>query len=426
MKYKKNILLVRSGYPSKEFVLKRLQELGYFVVVLDSKKTAPKRLVNDWIIANIEDEADCVAKIKEYTKKNKKKIHGILTFWDEAVLLNSYLANYFKLPGRNSYASTQEIKNKYYFRQISRQYKYPAPKSALLRNMADLEKAASKLKFPVVVKPIYGAASAFVVKADNKTELKKYFRFIKKNIHDFWLAPEWENMELYVEEYIDGNEVDIDILMQNGKIKFWSITDNFQTAEPFFIETGWQLPSALGQNQKEELVNMAEKILKGFRIKNGCIHFEAKLSSKGAMPIEINLRMGGDEVFHFIKEVWNVDMVENAAKIATGRKIKKIIRKKPNTFLTSYDFIPETDGIVSRVKIAEKLSTDINLHMLSVSSEIGDLVSLPPKGYDYHGWVSAKGRTAEESAENLRNILKQISFKVKPVSLKALQNFKQI
>lgn len=424
MRYKKNILVVRSGYPSKEFVLKRLQELGYFVIVLDTKKTAPKRLVNDWIIADISDEADCVLKIKEYMSNSKEKIHGVLTFWDEAVLLTAYLANYFKLPGRNSYGGTQEIKNKYYFRQISRQFKYPSPKSALLRNLSDLEKASIKLKFPVVVKPIYGAASAFVVKANNKTELRKYFRFIKKNINDFWLAPEWENMELYVEEYIDGNEVDIDILMQDGKIKFWSVTDNFQTAEPFFIETGWQLPSSLADSQKEELITMASKILKGFHIKNGCIHFEAKLSSKGPMPIEINLRMGGDEVFHFVKEVWSVDLIENAAKIATGRKVRIIKNKKPNTFLTSYDFIPSNEGIVSKINIPNKIFKNSNLHMLSISSEIGDLVSLPPKGYDYHGWISAKGKTTEESLENLQNILKFISFKVKPITRPSYQNFK--
>ena len=61
------------------------------------------------------------------------------------------------------------------------------------------------------------------------------------------------------------------------------------------------------------LVAMAEEMLERFGVEDGCIHFEAKYSSRGPVPIEINQRMGGDEVYDFIRIAWGVDLVENAA-----------------------------------------------------------------------------------------------------------------
>ena len=52
---------------------------------------------------------------------------------------------------------------------------------------------------------------------------------------------------------------------------------------------------------------MAEDTLEKLGIFNGCIHYEAKSTKKGPMPLEVNLRMGGDYVYSYTKSAWNVD-----------------------------------------------------------------------------------------------------------------------
>jgi hypothetical protein len=49
-----------------------------------------------------------------------------------------------------------------------------------------------------------------------------------------------DNMSLIVEEYISGHEIDIDIILQNNKVKFISISDNTPPIEPYFFEKGNQ------------------------------------------------------------------------------------------------------------------------------------------------------------------------------------------
>ena len=45
-------------------------------------------------------------------------------------------------------------------------------------------------------------------------------------------------MNFLVEEYYEGLEIDMDILIQNDKVKFFGISDNFPAPEPAFYEQG--------------------------------------------------------------------------------------------------------------------------------------------------------------------------------------------
>ena len=41
-----------------------------------------------------------------------------------------------------------------------------------------------------------------------------------------------------MEEYLDGPEVDVDLIMSEGEAVYGAVTDNWPTVEPYFLETG--------------------------------------------------------------------------------------------------------------------------------------------------------------------------------------------
>lgn len=183
---KKRLLLVRSGYPAKEFVLKKLKELGYFLIVLDSSKTCPDELVDEWIISDLKDEEATVAKVVDYIKNPKKRIDGVITFWEEVTLLVSKISEELNLVGI-PFQSAVMMKNKYQFREFCHKNNLPSPKDALLQSEKDIPEIAKKLTFPVVVKPIYGACSAFVIRVEDQNGLEKAYMDINKYISSFGL-----------------------------------------------------------------------------------------------------------------------------------------------------------------------------------------------------------------------------------------------
>ena len=57
-----------------------------------------------------------------------------------------------------------------------------------------------------------------------------------------------------LEEYLDGPEVDVDLVFSEGQAVYGAITDNWPTVEPYFNETGSNCPIILQTNQKNELM----------------------------------------------------------------------------------------------------------------------------------------------------------------------------
>jgi hypothetical protein len=53
----------------------------------------------------------------------------------------------------------------------------------------------------------------------------------------------FKNMDILIEEYYDGYDIDIEVLIQNNKIKFIAISDNFPPIEPWFVEQGKKKPT---------------------------------------------------------------------------------------------------------------------------------------------------------------------------------------
>lgn len=377
----KTILLINGMSVNKMFILKRIKKLGVKIICLDRNiKDFAKPFVDKWLVSDLNNYSASLAVVEEFIKKGNK-IDGVITFWEECVMLVSKIAEKYHFPGI-PFSASRIIKNKYLFRMACLKKDIPAPASYLLRNKRDLNYVKKNFNFPIIVKPIYGASSAFVIKIDKSNKLDEGYNYVKKNVHSFWLAPEWESLEIVAEEYIDGKEVDIDVLVQNGEIRYYTINDNKRTKEPFFVELGQWSPSILSKKAQSALYDMAKDSLKKLKVTNGCVHFEAKYGSHGAVPIEINLRMGGGHVYLFSKNVWGVDLVENAVKICLGFlvKIKKPV--KPRMYLVGGQLLPNKTGLITEININKNLKKQPYFVSMYFEKKVGDMFLCPPNGYD--------------------------------------------
>ncbi len=410
----KTILLVHSGSESKYFIANVLKKMGLRVICLNREKVeALDNSVDHWILSELNDHKESIEAVKEFLKENKKiKIDGVITFWDECVLLTSKLVDTFNLIGI-PYHIAEKAKNKYFFREFCNANNIPAPRHMRISGGKDIPLIEKHLSYPLVIKPVYGAVSAFVVKVKDRAELEETYEYIKNNIKSYWLAAEWETLELLVEEYIDGDEVDVDIILQNGKVKFYSIADNFnKSKDKFFVDNGQAIPSGLPEPDQEALLSLAEETVEKLGIQNGIIHFEAKSTKNGPVPIEINLRMGGDYIHAYIKDSWGVDMVEYAAKIALGEYIKIQKPEFPFRYIMGWDFQVESSGILVELDISPELKTKKYLHKMSIGKEIGDVILRPPEGYDGLGWITVYGDNLLDAQDNLKEALELIQYKV--------------
>lgn len=409
----KTILLVNTGSTHKRHVLKRLKQLGLNVIALNPEKNWAQPYVDEWIITNNYDHALALRDLDIFIQSHPKiKIDGVITFWEDDVLLTSKIVDKYGFIGIPLNIA-QEVRNKLSFRSFCANNNLPFPKFKAIKNDSDLNEVVKTFKFPLVIKPAFGSQSNYVVKITNKQELKNTYNYIKDNLSTNIESALNDGTEVFIEEYIEGDEVDVDILLQNGKVKFAVVSDNFdKTLDEFFIDMGQSAPSSLSPNTQQKLIEMCEDTLEKLGVFNGCIHYEAKATKNGPVPIEVNLRMGGDYVWSYIKDAWDVDLIENAVKIALGDLIKFPKRMEPKKYVIGWDLHPEESGILAELDISDEFEQLPFLEDLTMYKQVGEAVLVPPEATETIGWLTVSGENFLDAQDNLQNALEQLSFKV--------------
>lgn len=87
----KKILVINAGSSQKNHVFKRLSELEYHITVLNPYVLDDiVSYVDDWIISDLNDISRSLKNIIDH--HSKKHFDGMLTFWEEDVLLTAQAA----------------------------------------------------------------------------------------------------------------------------------------------------------------------------------------------------------------------------------------------------------------------------------------------------------------------------------------------
>ena len=408
----KTILVINTGPIKKKFIFQRLKKLGLNVIVLHKEKNWVNPYVTSWILADTTNHSESIRALESFITNNRDiQIDGVITFWEDDVLLTSKIVDKFNFIGI-PFSVAKKARNKFLFREFCQEQWIKTPRHKLIRSIRDIKAIISDFDFPLVIKPAYGAESAFVVKVDTPDELVDTYNYIKRNMSTNIMSALSDGMDLFVEDYIDGDEVDIEILLQNGKIKFYSIADNDITSGPFFIETGQAIPSSLPDRNQLELVQMTEETLEKLGIFNGCIHYEAKITKNGPVPLEVNLRMGGDEIWSSVKGVWGVDLIEGAVKISLGIYLRNEKEEHPKKYISGFYFLSDSSGLVSKQQVDPEIKKQKYLVELHFFKQVGEPVLVPPEGFEYIGEITVSGDNLIDAQDNLNDAKRYIQYEV--------------
>ncbi|MBI5211471.1 MAG: ATP-grasp domain-containing protein [Elusimicrobia bacterium] len=404
-----SLLLISSQNPTKRFIYQRLKALGVRILLLAPESTWVSRYADLLITADTLDLTECLATVEGALKEHP--VDGCLTFWEEAVPLAGALCEKFGWHG-NTQQAALNARNKLLTRKcleaagLSRY----SPDWAQIKNLKDLERETKRIGFPLVLKPAWGERSQFVVRLDDLQEAKNAFEYIRANMTPVFDHIYSYGTEILAEGYLSGAEVDLDVVLQDGEIRFYAFNDNFPTKEPFFIETGDAMPSRHEDSDLQAVLEMAKKAIPALGLKNGAIHVEAKICAEGPKLLEINARMGGDYLYDWINTVWGVDLIEESAKIAAGIPCRIKRPKEPLVHLVGNYIIPPSSGVISGLATPEK--DPARIHDITLLKEPGDPVLVPPEGFETIGWVVGKGGTYAEAEENLETAMRGVLAKI--------------
>lgn len=360
------------------------------------------RIADDRILMSTKDVEGMVREAKRYAQSHS--IHGVVTAGTDASMTVAAVANSLDLPGIR-FIDAEACSNKVKMRRRLKDHGVPIPNFAPVWNIQDARDALDFLKFPLVIKPADNMGARGVIKVENREELQAAFKHAKK------FCP---TGELILEEYMVGPEVSVDALSFNGKFRITGIADRIIEREPYFIEVGHNMPSALDSETLAEVERVMFSAMKALGITLGAGKGDIKITPDGVKVGEVAARLSGGFMSAFTYPLsTGVNLNRAAIMIAMGEEpdnldpvfhrvsIERSIIVKPGKLLS-----------VSGIEETKRID---GVNELFLQSQVGDLIKEPTNNIEKTGHVIITRDSLEECESVFRKVNDTLQFIVDDV-----------
>ncbi len=376
----KRLMIVGASVLQLPGILKA-KEMGLYVGVADYNPNAIGiQYADEFFNASTMDE-DAVLKAAEQFRPD-----GIMTLATDMPMRG--VAKVSERLGLHSISYTTAVKATDKFEMIKafKEHDVPSPWYYLVRSIEDLKALEGQVRFPCIIKPTDNAGSHGVAKVDSFPELLSSYEYS----HEYS-----RHGNVIVEEYLEGPEVSVEVMVVSGKVHILQITDKLTTGSPFFVELGHSQPSSLSPEIQKQIRDVASAACLAVGIDQGPAHVEMKVTSRGPVMIELGARMGGDNITtHLVPLSTGIDMVKATIQVALG--------EEPDITPTLHcgsaiRYFEAPLGVIKSISGIEEARLVPGVKQITFTKDVGE-ESVPIHcSNDRLGFVISQGKTASEA-----------------------------
>ena len=255
--------------------------------------------------------------------------------------------------------------------------------------------------FPLITKPTDNSGSRGVMLVHNEEELAEALSYSAEN---------GRRGDVIMEEYMQGPEVSVEVMVSHGVPHVLQITDKLTTGAPHFVEMGHSQPSRLPEAAQEAIRDLASRAALSVGIQNGPAHVEIILTKNGPKMVELGARMGGDCITtHLVPLSTGIDMVGNTIKIALGEE-PDLEQKLWKGSAIRYFNVPH--GVISEISGVEDVAKIEGVQEITFMKQVGDTVGDIGSSTDRVGFVIAQADSAKTAVEVCERVLNTVKIVV--------------
>ena len=294
--------------------------------------------------------------------------------------------------------------NKAYMRDALKEAGVPVPLYFRVRGKEEFRWAVDQVRsagYRCIVKPADNSGSRGVDLLRDDSDLDASYEYTVQYSR---------GGEIVVEEFMEGPEVSVETLAEDGVVHVIQITDKLTTGAPFFVELGHSQPSLLSEETKKKIASVAIAANKAIGIRSGPSHTEIKVTKDGPKIVELGARLGGDCITtHLVPLSTGVDLVESCIRIALGEKPDLEQKWEKGSairyFQTGVGTIKEIKGVAA----AEAIPGVVQVSFVhGVGEKIGEIKS----SGDRVGFVISQAKDAKKAVKIAEAGIQQIEIEV--------------
>lgn len=379
-------------------VIKKAKEKGYYVIAVDGDSNAiGLQYADRAICANITDEEIMLEIARE------QHVDGVIHPCSEVSM--NVMGRINDELGLAGITKDQAIRatNKHLMREAFEKGNAPSPKSILTDSAEDAwEHLQNDFTTDGILKPSRNSGSrgiAKVVRDMNKVDFINAYNIALNESRD---------KSVLIEQFIEGPEFSIEIIVWNGKVNVLTVTDKKTTGAPHFVELGHNQPSCFFAADVETLKAAAVAGVKALGVNNCACHAEAKLMNGKAYLMEIGARLGGDFISTELTHLsTGIDMVAAAIDVALGIEPDLSVKEEPKGACIRY-FCPKPGRLIS-VSNTEVLD-DPHVYKKEIYVHEGDIIPEVTSSLSRSGHVIVIEKTPQKAIELAERLIREVKF----------------
>lgn len=300
-----------------------------------------------------------------------------------------------------NYETAVKATDKYDMIKAFKEHDIPSPWYFVVDTVEELKAHEADVIYPCIIKPTDNAGSHGVAKVYSFEELLENYEYAHSCSR---------HGKLIIEEYLDGPEVSVEVMVVKGEVNILQITDKITTEAPHFVEMGHTQPSRLPNEMQEAIRNVTIAACKAVGIDKGPAHVEMKITKRGPVMIELGARMGGDNITtHLVPLSTGIDMVGSTIKVALGEDPIITPTLHCGSAIRYFDVPFGTIKAIEKVEEAKLISM---VKQITFTKEVGEESTPIHCSNDRIGFVIAQGETAEDAVANCEKAMRTIKITI--------------
>jgi biotin carboxylase len=362
---------------------------------------------------HFEDPRSAAAEIAQQARSNPPD--AILALGDRPTPTAAYAARALGLRG-NAPEAVEACRDKLRQREALRAAGLPVPNFVSFSLEEGAEKILPRVNFPCVLKPLGLAASQGVIRANNAQEFFTAVRRIRGLLEspEIQVTREKGLNRLLVEDYIPGQEVAVEGLLDGGRLRILAVFDKPDPLEgPFFEETIYVTPSRLPTDVQKSLADCTARTLRALNLTEGPVHAELRLNEHGPWVLEAAARpIGGlcSRALRFGPE--RIFLEELLLRHALGLGGTDLEREECASGVMMIP-VPRS-GILEAVEGLEAAEQVPGVEEIRITARRRDYIAAWPEGSSYLGFIFARAGEPGAVEAALREAHSKLNFIFSP------------
>jgi len=334
------VFLSPSYPPEMQEYTRGLAEVGARVYGVGDGPPDPRirPYLTDYLqVPGIMDEDDVIRRVFAWLRgRNVDRIEGL---WEPLVILAARMREAMGIPGM-SVDTVRGFRDKQLMKERVAAAGLRVPRSERVRSADEIEAAAERVGFPLILKPIDGAGSADTYRVDGPEELAR-------------VIPRLRHVtEASCEEFIDGEEFTFDTVCVNGEPRYMNVAQYLP--RPLIARTNeWISPVIttirdLHQPKLRDGVALGMGVLKALNMGTGFTHMEWYLKCDGEVVFgEIACRPGGAHLVDQMNFTSDIDLFREWARCVCWESFDAPTERKYNAAIVFKRALGE--GTIQRI-----------------------------------------------------------------------------